>query len=38
MKNQKDKGKGSIEREYLMITSQETLKKMRTDDYYMSLF
>lgn len=38
MKNQGDKGKGSIEREYLMITSQETLKRMRTDDYYMSLF
>lgn len=37
-KNQGDKGKGSIEREYLMITSQETLKRMRTDDYYMSLF
>lgn len=37
-RNQKDKGKGSIEREYLMITSQETLKRMRTDDYYMSLF
>lgn len=37
-KNQEDKGKGSIEREYLFITSQETLKRMRTDDYYMSLF
>lgn len=37
-RNPGDKGKGSIEREYLMITSQETLKRMRTDDYYMSLF
>lgn len=37
-KNLGDKGKGSIEREYMMIISQETLKRMRTDDYYMSLF
>ena len=31
-------GGGQIERDYLMIISQETLKRMRTDDYYLSLF
>lgn len=37
-KNPEDKDKGSIEREYLMITSQEILKKMRTNENYLFLF